>query len=336
MKRRWQQMIDHSLWVLALLLIISPVSAKQERAVDKDLRQLMEMIQGEFNNYNQMYFQENGFIKVDNKTKYSHLHHYRQQIQSDDLPGHWIYAQINNVDKGNKVYRQTIWEFYIDDDDRIASRVWNFADKGMKEKGRPSIAFLNSLTKKQLKASQLNEACTTYWQKRGKQFVGAIDHKQCVIQSKYKDEKRQLFAEEIVFSDGVWMREGAYRLDGGLAFGLEEGEFYRYQKVRPMSCWVAINQSPGQDEYQDNGQWEYFKDLLTHDIGGELIVGKESPYRIQLKQTRFPVGEYKDVLEMFVFRGSEEKAFSYSWTDPQATMIGMNLREIQGACHLLK
>ena len=77
------------------------------------------------------------------------------------------------------------------------------------------------------------EACVTQWTPKGEQFIGRIDPANCLIQSKYKSEKRRLFAEEIVFPSGAWFREGAYGEDGSLAFGLEEGHYVRFNRQLP-------------------------------------------------------------------------------------------------------
>jgi len=101
----------------------------------------------------------------------------------------------------------------------------------MKEKGRPAADFLRQLSKAQLVESQLGGGCQMRWRREGERYMGEIKPGDCIIDSKYQDEKRQLFAEEVVFKEGVWMREGAYRLDGSLAFGLEAGNFYEYKRL---------------------------------------------------------------------------------------------------------
>lgn len=320
--------------VLLLAAFDCQLAVAQERPVDKDLRQLLGMLAGEFDNYNQIYFQTNGFIKNPEKTTYRRMHHIRKLVDSPHLEGHWLYTQAERGENPERLYRQSLWEFFIDSDGVIKSRVWSFRDADLKRRGEPDQAWLNQLKPESI-VKTLPEGCLTTWKKQAAQFVGAIDAESCVIQSKYKDEKRKLFSEDIISADGFWSREGAYTLDGKLAFGLEQGDYYKYQRARQFRCWVAINLDPKKDEYAEDGQWEYYKDLLTHDIGGQFEVGKKRKYRVQLKQTRFPVGNYRDVMELFVFRGDAAKAFTYTWTNPDASLIGINTREVQGSCQLI-
>lgn len=196
----------------------------------KDLNDLITLIPGEFNNDTQIISVESDTPAAQDTDSFSRLRHHRLQINSPHLTGDWIYAQINK-DKQPEAYRQSVLEFYIDDKGVIRSRAWSFKAKGMKEKGMPSTEFLSQLSPEQL-VQGLPDSCSTEWHRRGAQFEGSIDHRECVIQSKYKDEKRQLFAEELIFKEGMWAREGAYRMDGELAFGLKENQFYKYQRTR--------------------------------------------------------------------------------------------------------
>lgn len=197
---------------------------------NRDMSELLSLIVGEFNNEIQFGAAAQAALAAKEPGKFSLLYHYRLRIESPALPGHWIFAQINE-NNAPKAYRQTVLEFYTDDEGLIMSRAWHIKEKGMKEKGMPSSEFLNQLSPDQL-VQGLSDDCSTVWRRRGGQFQGLVDYRQCVIQSKYKDEKRQLFAEELVFADGMWAREGAYRMNGELAFGLEENQFYQYERTR--------------------------------------------------------------------------------------------------------
>ena len=321
------------LFLFVLVVFAPAVLSEQETTQEKDLRFLLELIVGEFNNDNQVNFQENGFLEKAPGTNYSILHHTRELIDSDELEDHWLYSQINRIDQDGDIYRQTYSRFFIDEQGQIISRVYKLVDERNKSgaekkvKQYPGKAFLSALKPAQLKPA-FPEGCDTKWRREIDQFIGIIDFNTCVIDSKYKDEKRLLFAEEIVARSGIWGREGAYTQDGKLAFGLEAPNYYRYQRTRPMSCWAAVHL--GAD------QWEFYRDLKTHDAGGSIVFGDNKQYRLQLKQTVFPATDWSDVLELFVYRGSEEKAFAYAWTEPEARHIAVNLREVQASCKLIR
>ncbi len=198
------------------------------------LPRLLEMLSGQFDNLQQMPF----VAPTAAGEKRNHVEAMRLQIRRIDsqrLDGHWLYAQTDKIDPDDsskgKVYRQTLQQYFVKDG-QIHSRVWRFNDPAMKQKGTPSPEFLQQIDPQQI-SEVMPEACLTQWSVRGHQFIGRIDPASCVIQSKYKDEKRRLFSEEIVFPSGVWFREGAYGEDGSLAFGLEDGHYVRFNRQRP-------------------------------------------------------------------------------------------------------
>ena len=318
-------------FIFATLLCIfsSNAWAEQETIIEKDLRQLLQILQGEFNNYNQVNFQTNDFLEERPTSDYSRLHQQRKIIESSKLEGHWLYSQINLIDRDGKIYRQGFHEFYIDGN-TIRSKVYKLVNTDALPKTYPEDSYFADLNSTKLTPS-LPEGCDMLWQRELNQFVGTIDFNTCTIQSKYKDQKRRLFAKEIIGARGFWAHEGAYDLEGGLVFGLEPPNYYRYQRARPMTCWAAVNI---EKDASGDDQWEFYRDLQTHDEGGSIRFGKAREYRLQLKQTEFPATNWSNVFEIFLYRTDEEKAFAYSWTEPSAKHIAVNLREVQASCKL--
>lgn len=198
------------------------------------LPRLLELSSGQFDNLQQMPFVATA-VAGDKRNVVEAMRLQVRPVDSMQLEGHWLYAQTDKVDPADpsegKVYRQTLQQFFVKDG-QILSRVWRFNDSTMKQKGSPSPEFLRQLDPRQI-SEALPEGCLTHWSARGDQFIGRIDPADCLIQSKYKDERRRLFAEEIVFPSGRWFREGAYGEDGSLAFGLEDGHYVRLARQRP-------------------------------------------------------------------------------------------------------
>ncbi len=218
---------------VSLLLItggfIPPAQA--DDAVNRELVDLAQLMVGEFHNLTQADAEDATSTTQSAARDFARLYHKRVLIDSAQLPGTWIFAQINEEQK-TEAYRQTVLELYVDENHTIKTRAWRFEQEGMKAAGFPPEDFLRQLSLEQLVPSFPPGQCETVWRRRGAQFEGLMDAEQCVIQSKYRDEKRKVFSEEIVFADGMWAREGAYTLDGELAFGLEANEFYKYRRVK--------------------------------------------------------------------------------------------------------
>lgn len=198
------------------------------------LPRLIALLTGRFDNLQQMAF----VASRPAGDKRNHVEAMRSQsrpVNSKQLDGTWIYGQTEKIEPGDtrksKVYRQTLQQFFVKDG-QIFSRLWRFNEPSIKQQGTPSDEFLQQISPQQI-SMVMPEACVTRWTPQGEQFIGRIDPANCVIQSKYKNEKRRLFAEEIVFPSGAWFREGAFGEDGSLAFGLEEGHYVRFNRQPP-------------------------------------------------------------------------------------------------------
>ncbi len=198
------------------------------------LPRLIALLTGRFDNLQQMAFVASQAAGE----KINHVEAMRSQsrpVNSKQLDGTWLYGQTDKIEPGDtsksNVYRQILQQFFVKDG-QIFSRPWRFNDLAVKQQGTPSEEFLQQLSPQQI-SMVMPEACVTQWTPKGEQFIGRIDPANCLIQSKYKSEKRRLFAEEIVFPSGAWFREGAYGEDGSLAFGLEEGHYVRFNRQLP-------------------------------------------------------------------------------------------------------
>lgn len=196
------------------------------------LPRLLDLLNGRFDNLQQMRFvaATAADVKVNH---YESMRMLGRSFNSTQLEGHWIYSQTDKIEPGDtsksKLYRQVLQQFLISDG-QIYSRAWRFNDPAVKQLGTPSDDFLQQLSPKQI-SMVMPEPCLTRWTQLGEQFTGLIDPATCLLQSKYKNERRRLFSEQIIFPSGSWFREGAYGEDGTLAFGLEEGYYVRLNRL---------------------------------------------------------------------------------------------------------
>ncbi|MBK7312272.1 CpcT/CpeT family chromophore lyase [Candidatus Aalborgicola defluviihabitans] len=207
-------------------------AAEPEPNGEAELLRLLDLLNGRFDNLQQMRF----VAATAADAKVNHYEAMRMQgrsFSSTQLEGRWIYSQTDKIEPGDaskgKLYRQVLQQFFITDG-QIYSRAWRFNDPAVKQQGTPSDDFLLQLSPKQLSMA-MSEPCLTRWAQVGEQFTGRIDPATCLLQSKYKNEKRRLFSEQIVFPSGSWFREGAYGEDNKLAFGLEEGYYVRLNRL---------------------------------------------------------------------------------------------------------
>ena len=101
-----------------------------------------------------------------------------------------------------------------------------------------------------------------------------------------------------------------------------------------FTCWISTlchaKKSDGKDD------WTFDAKLLTHDPGGrpESRVDGAPGVVLRLRSVAWPPpSRNRPSLVLYVHTPDEpNRAVSYSWADPAAQLIGINLRWVQASC----
>ncbi|MEO0410632.1 MAG: hypothetical protein AAF221_02170 [Pseudomonadota bacterium] len=101
-------------------------------------------------------------------------------------------------------------------------------------------------------------------------------------------------------------------------------------RANEFSCWVTLPRKNGEG-------WFFKAGVPLHDQGGETWVDTDEtpPQRVGLKmrQAVWPYGRSRPSLVLYVHKPENpDKAASYTWANPQAERIGINLRWMQASC----
>ena len=77
--------------------------------------------------------------------------------------------------------------------------------------------------------------------------------------------------------------------------------------------------------------------LKLHDQGGRVLFGGGDtgapPVVLRMRNVVWPSGPNKPSLVLYVHKPeTPDRAESYSWADPEAKRIGINLRWMQASC----
>lgn len=108
--------------------------------------------------------------------------------------------------------------------------------------------------------------------------------------------------------------------------------------ARPFRCWVSVKregEKPGGGE-----DWSFHRDLMLHDQGGRIAVAAEGARApgvvIRMRNVVWPApSPNRPSLVLYVHQPDEpDRAVAYSWADPGARLVGLNLRWMQASCTL--
>lgn len=123
----------------------------------------------------------------------------------------------------------------------------------------------------------------------------------------------------------------------GLAYSAENGwslDGSELRKARVFSCWVSVRKFA--DKPDGSADWSFTRGLSTHDQGGRIAVsgnGEAPDVLIRLRNVTWAKGSSnKPSLVLYVHRNDPERAESYGWASPDASLIGINLRWVQASC----
>lgn len=112
------------------------------------------------------------------------------------------------------------------------------------------------------------------------------------------------------------------------------GKTAQLSRGQPWRCWVSLLRAkPKPDGSPD---WSFAASLAIHDQGGRIAArDADAPGAVlRLRQVIWPPpSRNKPSLVLYVHRPDEpDRAVAYAWADPQARLLGLNLRWIQGSC----
>lgn len=149
-----------------------------------------------------------------------------------------------------------------------------------------------------------------------------------------------------VGADGRWRRIDAFgqplgewqagmildlspRPGGGWQIGGSE-----LRRARPFDCWISVRKFAGKPD--GSADWTFDANLRTFDQGGRIRLpgnGAAPDVTIRLRNVTWAKGSRnKPSLVIYAHRDDPERAESYSWTSPDATLVGLNLRWVQASC----
>jgi hypothetical protein len=119
--------------------------------------------------------------------------------------------------------------------------------------------------------------------------------------------------------------------EGGSGWQIDGSEIRR---ARPFTCWVSVRKFAAKPD--GTPDWTFVGNLVSFDQGGRVMIpgdGVAPDVSIRLRNVTWAKGSRnKPSLVLYVHKDDPERAESYSWASPDASLVGINLRWTQGSC----
>lgn len=121
---------------------------------------------------------------------------------------------------------------------------------------------------------------------------------------------------------------------GRIATTAANGAVTELRRGTPFRCWLSLRRTANKPD--GSADWAFAGGLTLHDQGGRAAANDPGApgVVIRLRQVVWPPpSTNKPSLVLYVHQPNEpDKAVSYAWADPAASLIGINLRWVQGSC----
>jgi CpeT/CpcT family (DUF1001) len=315
--------------LLALAFVFSQtISAKN---LDDDLKLFTTWFDGRFDNFAQYYNDK------ENKAEHPHeqIHSIFKRVDLPQIGENVFFVQQYLEGDESKVYRQRLYNFTTDNAEKaLKLTIYNFDDENKFRNSHVDPSKLNGLKMANLTTPA---GCEVYWKlnKTRDKFEGYMKKDGCKVLSKRSGKTIIITDDLFLTKDEIWINDQAKDEQGNYVFGNKANIHSKLKRVRWFEGWTSIlksgetamtNKDFAPEDYDGKAK------ILIHDQGG--TVNLNDKYSLQLAQLQHKSGVW--VLTFSVIELANGRKVAYSWTNPEAEKLGINLRWVQGGFTLKK
>ncbi len=313
------------------LILLSIVSISAKNKLEDDMKLFNSWFEGRFDNFAQHYNDK------ENKVEHSHeqIHSIFKKIDLPKIGKHTFFVQQYLDGDEAKVYRQRLYNFTVDKTEKaLKLTIYNFDDEKKYRDSHLDSGKLNGLTIANLTTPI---GCEVYWtlNKTRDKFTGYMKKDACKVVSKRSGKTIIITDDLFLTKDEIWINDQAKDEQGNYVFGNKAGVHAKLKRVRWFEGWTAIlknGETPMTNKDFSGDEYDGKVKLLIHDQGGTVKLNDK--YSVQLAQLQHKSGLW--VMTLSVIEISSGRKVAYTWTNPEAEKLGINLRWLQSSFTLKK
>ncbi len=106
------------------------------------------------------------------------------------------------------------------------------------------------------------------------------------------------------------------------------------RRARPFTCWISVRKFAGKPD--GSSDWTFARDLDIFDQGGRIAMpgkGEAPDMTLRMRNVTWARNSRNTPsLVIYLHRDDPERAETYSWASPDATLVGINARWAQASC----
>ncbi len=313
-----------------------PAAADMRRQVlEKDLGDLLAWFPGRWDNDRQVFFAKD--LKTPEAQRHGRIHSIIRPVDLPAFAKDVFYVEQYADNDPAKIYRQLIYTFVIDAaENAIRLDIFIPKDTAKLVGAWRDPAKLASLTPDQ---ATTGLGCAVYWRRQNAQFIGAMKAGACRVTSQRNGQTLVITDDLVLSQNGLSIPDRAVDAAGAYVYGNKAGMPHELRRARMFQCWVATLRGA---KHGDSGaglnDWQFQRELLIHDQGGELVIKTNEPtpreFFLRLRAVEWPMGPNRPSLTLYVHEKGNDRALSYVWGEIDAERLGINVRWLQASCTL--
>lgn len=297
----------------------SKVQLPQVGQLSKDMAEMLVLFEGEFDNFGQAYKE-----KEDKAPEpHENIHSIFKRVDAKAFGPNTFYVMQYFDGDEKKIYRQRLYSFSENvTENAIQLDIYSF---------KTDTLFYNSHKNPEklidLKADMMTstQGCAVYWKNNGTDFIGYMKDKACNFVSKRSGKKIFITDSLKLNKNEIWICDQATDEEGKYVFGHKLKIPHKLKRCIKYKGWVSLQKAGYENEY------EYQKDIILHDQGQKVRIysneGKPLKYSFELSNVVY--GKDVEVLKLAIYEDGKDKALIYTWAEPGAKRVGVNLRWLQ-------
>ena len=314
---------------LALLLVLSIGGAFGQESSPRsatDLEHFLGWFAGEYDNNEQVWQQAVDGVTPDDR--HEHIHHIFLPVSAPAIGEHTFFVKQYMDGDYENVYRQRLYSFTVNGQrGAIELAIHSFNDEQAYRHADRDPDVLEGIEPGELRNLP---GCNVFWRFANDRYVGEMDEGACFYYSSNLGQNIYITDTLTLTADEIRIGDQAFDEDGNRLFGRDEPHVNR--KVHYFDGWAAIRRGSFQPDAAQPEEMLLVPGLRLHNEGHVVPLvtesGDETGYALELARLTYQNTRVA-VLKLGVLEAATGETVAYSWADPGAVRIGINLGWMQ-------
>lgn len=277
----------------------------------RDLQRIVTWFEGEFDNEEQVWFENDPRSSVPLDERHGPLHVSRWRVRLPAFGEYVFYVEEYTDDNPGKLSSRYLVAFESAREAGIRMRTWFLTDSKGNPGGPPDLSAIEQLTRDDVVG--LGSGCDVLWGLHGDQYLGSVQPRACVFGK--EPELRYAQLELGLSASKFWRVDRTFLLKSNL---LQKGHAtsvpYKLTRAKKFSCDIRMDDQSFND-----------REMLSQ--GGTIVLtrkadGKDYVFRIREKEHPYQ-NENSDFILLSVGRPNE-RYLAFSVHDRDSALIGVH------------